>query len=99
MSKGTSHDFPAVSWIRVLKVNPSRWLVIFMLGIFGALVQGVIFPTFAYFFGQVLRVFTLPFNQVLGAIHVWAGMFLVLGFISGLATFTKVHYVGDIYMR
>ena len=61
-----------------------------MLGVAGALVQGIVFPTFAYFFGQVLRVFTLPFNQVLGAIHMWAGMFLVLGFISGIATFAKV---------
>ena len=55
--------------------------------------QGIIFPTFAYFFGQVLRVFTLPFNQVLGAIHLWAGMFLVLGFISGIATFAKVRAI------
>ena len=37
--------------------------------------------------------FTLPFNQVLGAIHMWAGMFLVLGFISGIATFAKVRTI------
>jgi hypothetical protein len=60
------------------------------LGVVGALVQGIVFPTFAFLFGQVLRVFTLPFNQVLGAIHMWAAMFLVLGFISGIATFAKV---------
>lgn len=81
---------PSVSWIRVLRVNSFCWFIIFMLGVVGALVQGIVFPTFAYFFGQVLRVFTLPFNQVLGAIHMWAGMFLVLGFISGVATFAKV---------
>ena len=88
--KSTSDDLPSVSWFRVLSINPRRWLLIFTLGILGAVVQGVIFPTFAYFFGQVLRVFTLPFNQVLGAIHLWAGLFLVLGLVSGIANFVKV---------
>lgn len=89
-SKSATSTLPSVSWIRVLRINSCRWFNIFMLGVAGALVQGIVFPTFAYFFGQVLRVFTLPFNQVLGAIHMWAGMFLVLGFISGIATFAKV---------
>ena len=92
-SKSATPSLPSVSWIRVLRINSSHWFVIFILGVAGALVQGIIFPTFAYFFGQVLRVFTLPFNQVLGAIHLWAGMFLVLGFISSIATFAKVRAI------
>ena len=86
----TASTLPSVSWIRVLRINSCRWFIVFLLGVAGALVQGIVFPTFAYFFGQVLRVFTLPFNQVLGAIHMWAGMFLLLGFVSGIATFAKV---------
>ena len=89
-SKSDTSTLPSVSWIRVLRVNSCCWFIVFLLGVVGALVQGIVFPTFAFLFGQVLRVFTLPFNQVLGAIHGWAAMFLILGFISGIATFAKV---------
>lgn len=68
--------------------SPESFLI--ALGLLGAAVQGVVYPMFAFFFGQVLRVLTLPFNQVVGAIHVWAGSFLVLGVVVGLATITKV---------
>ena len=78
-----------VSWGRVWKLNyPEYWLI--ALGLLSAIIQGTIYPAFAYFFGQVLRVFTFPFNLVLENIHQWAGMFLVLGTVSGLATFIKV---------
>ena len=81
---------PSISWFRILTTNHPKLLMLFLIGLLGAIVQGTIFPMFAYFFGQVLRVFTLPFNQVLGAVHVWAGTFLILGVASGLATFVKV---------
>lgn len=77
------------SWARVWKMNsPEAFLI--LVGLLSAALQGAIYPMFAYFFGQVLRVFTLPFDQVVGAIHVWAGTFLILGAISGISTFFKV---------
>ncbi len=81
---------PSFSWRRIWKLNsPEAGLIV--LGLLAVVVQGTIYPAFAVFFGQVLRVFTLPFNQVLGSIHVWAGMFLILGVLSGGATFVKVN--------
>ena len=78
------------SWLRIWQLSmPEAWMI--CLAFVGVLVQGTIYPVFAVLFGQVLRVFTLPFNQVLQGIHVWAGMFLVLGLLSGTATFAKVH--------
>lgn len=79
----------SVSWWRLWKMNfPEALLII--LGVVSASVQGTIYPMFAFFFGQVLRVFTLPFDQVIDAIHVWAVTFVILGGVSGLATFFKV---------
>jgi len=81
-------------WLRIWQLNtPEAWLI--FLALVGVFVQGTIYPVFAVLFGQVLRVFTLPFNQVLQGIHVWAGMFLVIGLLSGAATFVKVHSNAD----
>ena len=84
-----NNDAVNSSWFRVWKTNsPEAFFIV--VGLLGAAIQGAIYPMFAYFFGQVLRVFTLPFDQVVGAIHIWAGTFLILGFASGVATFFKV---------
>ena len=68
--------------------SPEAFLI--FIALISSVIQGVIYPLFAYFFGQVLRVFTLPFNMVLGEIHVWAGTFLILGAVSGISAFFKV---------
>ena len=83
----------------IAKNGPEWWIII--LGLVGAVVNGVIFPSFALFFGQVLQVFTLPPNEVLSAIHLWAGLFIVLGTVSGVAIFFKVriyieHLTGEL---
>lgn len=83
-----------MSWARIWSLNsPEAYLI--ALGLLGSALQGVIYPMFAYFFGQVLRIFTLPFDMVLAAIHVWASTFLILGVVSGVATFTKVTLEGS----
>lgn len=81
-----------VSWLRVIRLilKDKALVCVILLGVLGAAIQGAIFPAFAIFFGQVLRVFTNPFDQVIGLTHPWAGAFLALATVSGLANFVKV---------
>ena len=85
-------ELPDVSWLRVIRlISTDRLLVLLiLLGVLGAMVQGAVFPAFAILFGQVLRVFTFPFDQVIGLTHLWAGLFLPLAVVSGVANFTEV---------
>ena len=65
------------------------------IGILGAAVSGCMWPSFALLFGEILRVFALPPDEILDEIHLWAGLFIVLGVVSGTAVFLKVHvYTG-----
>ena len=56
----------------------------------GAAVNGMIWPSFALLFGEVLKVFALPRDEVLDEIGLWAGLFVVLGLVSGVGVFLKV---------
>ena len=56
----------------------------------GAAVNGCIWPAFAFLFGEILEVFALPPEDILGEIHLWAGLFIVLGLVSGTGLFFKV---------
>ena len=60
-------------------------------GVVGAAVNGCIWPAFAFLFGEILEVFALPPDEVLDEIHVWAGLFIVLGVVSGTGVFLKVY--------
>ena len=60
------------------------------LGLVGAIISGSIFPLFAVIFGYLLDVFTLEPDEIFDELHIWAGMFLVLGAVSGFAVFLKV---------
>ena len=78
-----------MSLFRVIKLNAKEWWVI-LLGLLGAAINGSIWPLFALLFGEILEVFARPADEVLDAIHVWAGMFIVLGIVSGAGVFLKV---------
>ena len=54
------------------------------------MINGSIFPLFAVFFGEILEVFGLPSEQVFDEIHLWAGLFVLLGVVSGISQFSKV---------
>ena len=56
----------------------------------GAAVNGTLYPLFSIFFGEIVRIFSLEPSKVLAAVHVWAGLFLVLGVVSGIGIFLKV---------
>ena len=82
-------DVPEVSLIRIMKANLKEWYLI-VLGILGAAVVGSMYPVFAVIFGEILTVFARPADEILDAIHLWGGLFLVLGVVSGTAAFIKV---------
>lgn len=82
-------NIPEVSLFRVLALNAKEWWMI-GLGLLGSIVTGSIYPLFAIVFGYILEVFTLPADEIFNEIHLWAGLFLVLGLVSGVAIFLKV---------
>ena len=71
------------------RLNAREWWLVIP-GMLGAGINGSIYPLFAILFGGVLGVFALPADQVFGEIHFWAGMYLMIGVLSGTATFFKV---------
>ena len=77
-------------------MNAREWWLI-VLGVLGAVVNGSIFPLFAIFFGEILEVFGLPAEEVFGEIHLWAGLFILLGVVSGISQFSKVGQCCHIY--
>ena len=83
-------DIPAVPLHRVLALNAKEWWLI-AIGVLAAGVNGLIFPSFSIFFGEIIRVFSLPPDQVLSSIHMWTGLFIALGVVSGICNFCKVH--------
>ncbi len=82
-------EIPEVPLMRVIKLNAPEWWII-LIGIFGAAINGGFFPVWAILFGEVLTVFSLPADEVLDEIHLYAGLYIVLGFVSGTAYFLKV---------
>ena len=82
-----------VSFMDVLSLNSREWWLM-MLGVLGSMVDGAVYPVFAIIFGEALEVFSLPASQVIAHIHKWAGLFLVLGAVSGTSVFIKVGRCG-----
>lgn len=79
----------SVSFLKVLRLSSREWWLILM-GVLGSVVDGAVYPVFAIIFGEALEVFSLPANQVVPNINKWAGLFLVLGVVSGTSVFIKV---------
>ena len=83
-------EIPDVPLFRVIALNAKEWWLI-VLGVFGSMINGSIFPLFAIIFGEVLAVFSRPTGaEILDGIGLWAGLYLILGFVSGIAIFFKV---------
>ena len=82
-------EIPSVSLLRVFALNSKEWWLI-LLGVVGAILNGAIYPVFAILFGEILSVFAMPASEIVSSIGLWAGLFLVLGFVSGLGVFLKV---------
>lgn len=82
-------EIPPVSLGRVIALNAKEWWLI-VLGVLGAAVNGCIYPVFAILFGEILNVFAMERDQIRSAVGMWAGLFLVLGVVSGIGFFLKV---------
>ena len=78
-----------MSLLRVMKANAPEWWLI-GLGLIGSLFLGAMNPLFAVFFGEIIEVFARPASEVLDGLHLWAGLFLALGFAAAAGTFLKV---------
>ena len=74
---------------RLIAKNAPEWWII-ILGLIAAAFSGTLFPAFAIFFGEVLEVLALPPGEVLRNVHMWAALFIGVGFISGISNLTKV---------
>lgn len=84
-------EIPSVFLGRVLALNSKEWWII-VFGVLGCTLIGSLFPVFSVVFGEILRVFSLGANEVTSAIHPWAGLYIVLGLVSGIGVFLKVIY-------
>ena len=73
----------------MMRANAAEWWLI-GLGLIGSFFLGAMNPLFAVFFGEVIDVFARPADEVLDGVHLWAGLFLVLGVGAAVATFLKV---------
>ena len=75
-----------------MKVNSPEWLFI-IVGVVAAMINGSVFPVYSILFGEVLRVFQMPPDEVLDGISPWAALFLALATGSAIAIFFKVSHL------
>ena len=87
--KEEEESLPDVSLFKILSINGRQWWLL-LLGTLGAMLVGAVFPLFAIIFGEVLGIFALPSNQILGELHPWAAGFLALGVAAAIGQLVKV---------
>ncbi len=83
-------DLPQVSMLRVVRLNAKEWWMI-VIGAIASMFSGAIFPLFGLVFGEILGVFSLPNDEIVSGVSLYAGLFWVLGFIAGFGFFLKVN--------
>ncbi|XP_033108642.1 ATP-dependent translocase ABCB1-like [Anneissia japonica] len=76
---------PEVKYMDILRLNSPEWLIIAN-GCFWSSVQGVVWPVWAFFFAEFIKVFGLPQDELEKEANLWASMFLVLGVAIGVAS-------------
>ncbi len=82
-------DLPEVSLFRVIRLNAPEWWMI-LLGVIASALSGAVFPVFGLVFGEILGVFSLPLDEIVPGVSLYAGLFWVLGFVAGFGFFVKV---------
>ena len=82
-------EIPVVSLRQILKKNAPEWWMI-ALGLIGSMVAGAVSPLFSIFFGKILGVFANPPDKIFPLVHPWAGLFLALACVTGIANLSKV---------
>jgi len=77
---------------RVLKLNAKEWWII-ILGLIGAAFAGSLWPILGILFGEIIRTFSLPPDQVLNEVNLWAGLYMVIGLVAGTGIFMQVSVI------
>ena len=80
-----------------MKANAKEWWLI-LLGLLATLVLGLVYPSFAVFFGEIFKVFARPADEILDGLHLWAGLFIVLGVVNGVAVFLRVSFFKGVFL-
>ncbi|KJE88541.1 multidrug resistance protein 1a [Capsaspora owczarzaki ATCC 30864] len=78
---------------RILKLNRPE-LGLLILGMIGAAVNGVVMPVFAILFSEILDVFSKTGDDLLEGARFWAGMFVVLAVVTGVANYMQTYFFG-----
>ena len=78
-----------VSLLQILRLNSQDWWLL-VVGFVGAFIIGSAFPFFSIVFGEVVRVLSLPSDEILSEIHPWGATYLALGIAAAIGIFTKV---------
>ena len=82
-------ELPEAGFLKVIRLNAKEWWII-LIGVLASAIGGAIFPVFGIVLGETLGAFSLPVNEVVSGVSLYAGLFWVLGFVAGLGFFIKV---------
>jgi len=85
-------EIPVVPLYRVLRLNAKEWWII-ILGLIGAAFAGSLWPILGILFGEIIRTFSLPPDQVLNEVNLWAGLYMVIGLVAGTGVFMQVSVI------
>ena len=72
----------------IAKNAPEWWII--TIGLIAAFCVSTVFPVYSILFGEILEALSLPSQQILKNIHLWAGIYLLTSVISGIGKFVKV---------
>ena len=82
-------ELPEAGFSKVIRLNAKEWWII-LIGVLASAIGGAIFPVFGVVLGETLGAFSLPLEEVVDGVSLYAGLFWVLGFVAGLGFFIKV---------
>lgn len=74
---------------QLMKENAPEWWII-CLGLLGTMVFGGGYPALSVLYGEVLKVYASPSDEILEGLHAIASLFIVMGVVVGIASFVQV---------
>ncbi|PIA26000.1 hypothetical protein AQUCO_10200049v1 [Aquilegia coerulea] len=93
VSEDRESSLPAqqVPFRRLAYLNKPEILVL-LLGVISAIVNGVVFPIFAILFSGIIKTFFEPKNELRKDSKYWAAMIVLLGLVSLVATPARTYF-------
>ena len=77
--------------LRLLRSSAPEWWII-ILGLLGSAVYGAVYPVLSVIYGEVLKVYASPSDEILDSLHVFASVFIVMGVVVGFTSFIQVRH-------